>query len=262
MIENMYNIVHRLSGIGNNVLKGTFTISLKKQPTAYVMECDGNGSASYYQSAQKAICINEITGFDDPAPGTTFRPIKQKVANEILSLTGLGGNSYQLIDFNHKLFDNLPSIIKGLNTNLCQVIYIQDNNAHNMQELLFGTAKAMAEIQDQFFTINYHLDGWDQNGIVWAPNMMCHVYDESLSGYIDGQTSSAGLPNNPLDCKMWIKRVNFTKDVGGGAHTDVELTLPYTHSFDRIPTADQNTPANSNSSSYPSSYDNKVNYGN
>jgi hypothetical protein len=244
----LYSLIHKFDNPDstNNILEYNYSFDLESQPSVIIMECAGNGNGSYYQSSHKAIAVNELTGFqrqfgsyltyNDNNYPLLFVPNVLAAINSLTqSNNGENSTGYTLIPSNVTLYNSIPATVMGLQTQTCIAHYMQDNNAHNLQELLFGCAKAMAEAQDNYLVISYLVDGWtylhpDGTEVIWAPNMMVTVYDEGLS-----QT-------NPLNLLMWIKKVNFTQDRHGGTHTYLELTLPYTHSFDRIPQAPTNQP--------------------
>ena len=243
----LYSLTHAINlqpgQYVNNILKGKFKIDMKSQPSVIILETAGNGSGLYYQSAVKAVAVNELTGYlinSKNYANTLFPGLFVPNVNQAIDDLTTGNSGYKLIGANTDLYDIIPDVILQVQTSLSLAKYIQDNNAHNLQEALIGCQMMLAEAQDKFLVVSYHLDGWDNNGFVWANNMMCQVYDESLRGTINGDPANLG---NPLNTALWIKKVSFTKSREGGVHTDLELTLPYTHNFDHIPQVGVNSTA-------------------
>ncbi len=249
----LYNLVHTMNQpagrYDNNILKGKFKFDLKSQPSVIIMEAAGNGSGIYYQSAVKAVAINEITGYQLPGDvignGVTVTKFGQVPIPNVLAAVsqltkGPNGSGYYRINPNTQLLNAIQNIVLSVQTQLSLAKYMQDNNAHNVQELLIGCQMNLAEAQDKFLVVSYHLDGWDNNGYVWANNTMCQVYDEAIQGTLNGNPADLGAP---LNTELWVKKVSFTKSREGGVHTDLELTLPYTHNFDHIPQVGVNSTA-------------------
>jgi prophage tail gpP-like protein len=234
----------------NTALDGSVEIDMEHQPSVIVMEMATAGNNSYYQGAQKISCINELTGYPRTAglqlqnPPNNINqavPNVQQFVNALVNPTGATDKlkvGYNILPPNQALYDTLPSTLIGLQTQLSLPAYMQDNNAHTIDELNFGAAKAMAEAQDKYFTLNYTVQGFSQNGRVWSPNMMVNVYDQTI-----------GQPGKPLDGSFWLQKVNFIKQRNApGTITQLQLGLPYTHAF--TITLDTPTPSSNTGPQY------------
>ena len=248
-----YNLVHYAQGVPtsatygytsdlpltNNILEGSIKISFEDQPSAIILEMATAGNNAFYSGAFKCVVVNELTGYyrsiseggipieieNSEGNGNTLKDFEDlrvfNVGQAIKQLTnGQLGTGYRVLNPNTDLFFSLPFVATQMQTEVSMPRYYVDMNAHTKDELSFGTAKAMAEAQDKYMVLNYKVDGFTQNGVVWYPNQLCYVKDEVFS-----------YPYQ-IDGVFWIKKVNFTRTRDGGSHTFLELTLPYTHQFD------------------------------
>jgi hypothetical protein len=229
------------TGKRNNILSGNIEINVADQPSVIIVEMATAGYNAYYKSTKKCICINEITGYKEesntwtllaqcigcPVSNDNLLPNVKKAISDLT--TGKQGTDYIVLPINNDLFKNLPEIALTVQTETSLPRFFVDQNAHDEDELKFGTAMAMAEAQDKYMVLEYTTDGLSQDtGWVWESNMTCHVFDditaaESKTGY--------SMPMAAIDNDFYISKIQLT---GNRNHyeTHITLTLLYTHIFE------------------------------
>ena len=222
-----YEIGHISNNTSSNTVEhGAMRVSYKDQPSVIILE-GTTGTATYKKQNMKVIAINEITGYNrnnisanqGTAQNLTLANAIPSVRDAVSQLTNKNGLGYKLIDPKLDLFNILPSTLVDLQTSFSRPMYILNDTGKTLNELQFICAKTMADLQRKYFSLEYHVHGHAQNGVVWAINTMCKVVDDAFD-----------LTNN-LDSVFWVERINFTKSRKTGVGTMVKLSLPYVYEF-------------------------------
>lgn len=215
---------HAISDLSNNVLDSRLSINYKDQPSIIIAE-GSHGGPTFKKSTQKVMCINEFTGYKR-APGIqlSLASAIPNVKNAVDALTS-GTTGYKLLPPNQDLYNVVPQTIADMQTNVSRPKYVVDYNAQTTEELQFYVAELMAHYQDQYFVLEYEMQGHSQGGAYWSPNLMVQVQDESFH------------PEKSINGKFWIRKVEFMRDRHGGCRTKLTLNLPYIHVYDITPGA-------------------------
>ena len=221
---NFSIVRYSLSDLRSNVLEGRMNINIKDQPSIIIAQSvNGINHPTFKRTTKKVICANEFTAYEQgPNITLTKSNARPSVQTSLDALTS-GTNGYWPLKPNQALFDIIPNTIANINTTVSRPKYVNDHNSQTEEELQFYVAELMAHYQDQYFSLEYEVEGHSQNGVYWAPNLMVKVFDQSFH------------PEKPIDGNFWIRRVEFMNDRSGGARTRLTLNLPYIHVYD-IPT--------------------------
>ena len=249
----IFGIRHRLTGPetqSNNAHSVEYYFNADNQPSVVIMEANTTGDGKSYQTITKGVAINELTGYPPPTSHASYVTINGiqtgavasqfdapvgaliGVNNAIYTSTaGVLGTGWYASPFNKDLYDARGALPVDLYTQTALPHYSIDPNAHTSGiagEVCYSAAKYLAECQDKYIEMVYHVDGWTYtngygNQYVWQPDMMVIVSEEAFT------------PGKPAIFMMWIRRVRFTKNRNGGTETEVHCTLPYTHNFEITP---------------------------
>lgn len=209
----------RISNTQSNVLDSRLNINYKDQPSIIIAQTT-HGSPGFKKTTQKVVCINEFTGYSRrPQPSITngFN-LLPSVKNAIDALTS-GTNGYVILDTNLDLLAAIPETLVDMETKVSRPKFVIDHNAQTLDELKFYVAELMAHYQDQYFTLEYEVQGHSQNGVYWAPNLMVDIEDESFH------------PSKSINGKFWIRKVEFLRDRHSGTRTRLTINLPYIHVY-------------------------------
>lgn len=206
----------------NNILDSKLTVNYKDQPSVIIAE-GSHGGPTFKKVTRKIICLNEMTAWlPVPNQQLTLDNAIQSVKDAVSILTS-GTSGYKLMQPNQELYNAVPSFVANMQTAVSRPKYVVDYNSQNDDELEFYVSELMAHYQQQFFTLEYEVQGHSQNiggqDVFWAPNLMVKVYDESFN------------PTKPIDGFYWIKKVEFVRDRHNGSLTRLTLCLPYTHIY-------------------------------
>jgi hypothetical protein len=215
----------------NNIKSAHFHFSTDKQASCVVLEGNSLSGATFHLADEKAVAINELTGYPlvDNSKLLTGPPIP--VPQTLFSLAelcnieaygnptaGNVGSSYQILPFNNQLYSTRYDLAQVLgNIQLCIPKYEVSQNAHTTEQLAYEAAETLAHIQDKALEFTYVVQGWSQNGAVWQPNILVKITEEGLT------------PGSPINTTLWIRKVNYIKDRAQGTYCTITCTLPYTH---------------------------------
>jgi hypothetical protein len=217
-----YVIEHYLDGERtrlNTVIDAKYNFGLDHQPSVVIVEVNGSNDGKFHQNTSKGIAINELTGRDK-----TGKILKSVELAEALLTNGKLGPNNPEAEFNEQLFRHRLSMTIDILTNLSMPHYTNSLNAANQEEALYAASMYLAEQQDKYVEMIYRVKGWTVPGpngpVLWHSDMLVNIIDETFS------------PGSPKFFLMWIRRVNFIKNRGGGTVTEIVCTLPYTHNFE------------------------------
>ena len=241
----------------NNVHDIEWEYNLDDQHSVVVLEMNTSGDGKFYQNNLKAVAVNEIIGYNinnsteliggklevhafghlvlpgyptNRPDGPSINPLPQVESFIKQTTTGNLGTGYKYCEPKQILYRQTVEFFQQtkVQTKVCLPKYAVDPNAHTADELVAGAAKLLAEEQDKFLVVKCTADGWTYPGniggqtkqIIWYPNNICFLSDETVLG-------KGGIPFS--GARFWIRKVNWIKNRNQGTKSIITLTLPYTH---------------------------------
>lgn len=197
----VYTLTRRFDGRGNNVIEGEHTVDLGDQPTAIV--ADGfAGGGEFGKSKSKCIMLNPFVRLLNKSNATLIGELKAKFK----------GATVIKPDFTPP---SEPHV-----TEMERILYLHDQDAQSLDELAAFTRLHMSECTRKLETAKYTVKGHycrtpQGEYAPWAVDTVVMVDDE-VTGI-----------NGP----MWVKGRTFTKSVGAGTKTTLDLVALNTIEF-------------------------------
>ena len=200
-----------------NILDSVASVDYAHQVTCLVVEATFNGG-NYHRDSKKVIAVNELTGYKVDSKGNLTNTYLDSVQAFITATTGKNG--YLVLDANTDLQNAVPLSVVGITNGICRPQFRKDDYAHSIDQLQFFASAKLSELQNRFFGLQYNVQGHSNNGVLWQPNTLVSVLDQTLD------------PSNPVAGNYWIQRRVFTKSRQGGTKTSLMLRLPNIYQLD------------------------------